>query len=359
MEAVIQTLVEILKVESICGNEKRLCDWTESLLRSRFNSKNFGCELRRIGNSLVLLGPYREGRESLALAGHLDTVPGENFGDNVRLNDGMVIGLGASDMKSGVAIMLELMLPEFIESSPYNLAFVLYSREEGPYEENEIHQVLASCPELKRTQLCFVLEPTDNALHLGCMGTIHAPIVFHGRRAHSARPWQGENAVHKAAAFIARVAALTPHVVNIDGLEFKEVVSITAAHSSDTAKNVVPDRFELNLNYRFGPQTSIASAKNYVLTLVEGAGSVEFDDIAPSGPVPLSVAALQRFESRYALKRLPKQAYTDVAVFAQHGIAAVNCGPGLTAQAHQKEEYVPVDEVLKSYEIYHAFLGGR
>ena len=52
-----------------------------------------------------------------------------------------------------------------------------------------------------------MMEPTDGELHAGCLGNINATWTFSGRSGHSARPWQADNAIHKAAIGIAALAS--------------------------------------------------------------------------------------------------------------------------------------------------------
>ncbi|MBX7139116.1 MAG: succinyl-diaminopimelate desuccinylase [Oligoflexia bacterium] len=356
MGAIVQSLTELLKIESIVGNEARLCTHVEELLRERFKSAASPPRIERVLNSLVISSAFDSLKSTLLLAGHLDTVAGTETGELVRVLSDRIIGLGASDMKAGVAVMLELLKPELLQQSRFNLMFIFYSREEGPHEENELHTVLREFPELSRANFCFVLEPTDNSLHLGCMGTIHAQIVFKGQRAHSARPWQGRNAIHAAAEFLSQVSKIPPRTVTLGGLDFKEVYSVTTANSGDNSRNVIPDYFELNLNYRFPPNLSAAAAKQHVVELVAGQAAIQFLDVSPACPVPESNPILREFEARFNLPRWPKQAYTDVALFAEHGINAVNFGPGLTAQAHQRGEYVRIQDLEQSLEIYRSFI---
>ncbi|MFM1849117.1 MAG: hypothetical protein RL417_2591 [Pseudomonadota bacterium] len=354
--ALIEELLEILRIESFTGEEQRICDHVEARIAQRFRDAAIQPTVERINNSLIVRSPRRAGAPTIGLAGHLDTVKGDETGPRVHVDAGRIVGLGASDMKAGVAVMLDLLSPETIESLSTNVTWIFYESEEGSYRSNGLHEIFKRVPHLQELELCFILEPTDSTLHLGCMGTSHARVLFEGRRAHSARPWQGENAIHKSAGFLARLASLSPRVVSIEGLEFKEVISATVAHSGDNSSNVVPDRFELSVNTRFSPNTTMEAARQWLSDLVQGEASVEFIDESPSCPVPSGNPILQRFRTRFGLPVHPKLAYTDVALFGLHGIPAVNCGPGLTAQAHQRGEFVLLDDVVRSYELYRSFL---
>jgi succinyl-diaminopimelate desuccinylase len=275
------------------------------------------------------------GGPRVVLGGHFDVVRTEHDGDP-RVEGERLYAPGAADMKSGLALMLALA--ERDARCPVDLTLVFYAREEGPYAENELGPVLAADPELGQTDVAVMLEPSDNKLQLGCGGSIHATARFRGRTAHSARPWQGENAIHKSAALLARLGALEPVVDERDGLIWKNVISATMG-SGGRARNIIPDVFELNLNHRFGPSTSVERAKQNVLDVVANEADVNFIDISPSAPPLREHPLVAALAGSGVLAVEPKQAWTDVARFASLGIPAVNFGPGVQAQAHQKNEW--------------------
>src|SRR5438034_960574 len=164
----------------------------------------------RSSDDVLFVTSRREsGRPLVLLAGHVDTVPAQ---DNLpgRIEDGAVIGLGASDMKGGVAVMLELADWALTGELELDLGFLFFTREELPADESPVPEFLATCPEALEAELVIVLEPTDNELHLGCVGNLSAELTFRGVSAHSARPWTGENAIHKAAAAVRPKQAWTP-----------------------------------------------------------------------------------------------------------------------------------------------------
>jgi succinyl-diaminopimelate desuccinylase len=221
---------------------------------------------------------------------------------------------------------------------------VFYAREEGPYAENELGPVLAADPELLSASIAVMLEPSDNKLQLGCGGSLHAAVRFRGRTAHSARPWQGENAIQKSGPLLARLSALSPVTDERDGLIWKNVISATMG-SGGRARNIIPDVFELNLNHRFGPSTSLERAKQNVLDVVAGEAEVEFVDESPSAPPLRHHPLVAALAESGVLAVEPKQAWTDVARFAALGIPAVNFGPGVQAQAHQKNEWTRLSQL--------------
>ncbi len=291
----------------------------------------------RIGNAVVC-GAVTGARPAVLLAGHLDTVPLQDGDFPARRDNGRVYGRGASDMKGALAVMIELWQRLDRRALPVDLALLFYDREEGPIAGNGLLPVLDRRPDLKKAALALCLEPTDLALQLGCCGSMHATVTFQGRSAHSARPWQGDNAVHKAGALLSHLAAQAPRDVRVGELLYREVMTVTRIEGF-TGRNVVPARCDLNLNFRFAPGRSLEDAEREVLALASRFGATAtVTDRAPSGPVILDNPLLQEFRAVTAVPVEAKQAWTDVAQFAQAGIPAANFGPGEQAQAHQRGE---------------------
>jgi succinyl-diaminopimelate desuccinylase len=309
-------------------------------------------------NSLVVhVDPERGGRPLVALCGHLDTVPvHEDDRRPPRREGGRIVAPGSSDMKGGVAVMMELAerLPRARRFC--DLVLVLYSREEGPYLENELEEVLREPARLGAPELALCLEPTDNVLQLGCVGSIHATFTFGGRAAHSARPWHGENAVHRAGALLVELAGRAPREARSGGLVFREVLSATRIEGG-RARNVVPDRCALNLNFRFAPDRDLAHAAEELRGLGARHGAeVELTDLSPACPAFGDHPLVRRLVERTGVAAEPKQAWTDVARLAARGIPAANLGPGATSQAHQRGEWVEIDALVRGYEVYERFL---
>jgi succinyl-diaminopimelate desuccinylase len=347
-ERLAERTLALCRIRSPTGEEAAICDHLEAWARDRSPTAT-----RRIGNSLVV-GREIPDRPTVALVAHLDTVPFFEGDPEARREGDRLIGKGASDMKGGLAVAQALAetLPDWSVFAPL---LVLYDREEGPYPENGLEALFAAGA-IPPVELAICLEPTANALQLGCVGSLHATLRFRGQAAHSARPWEGRNAVHEAAPLLARLAALPPREVEQEGLTFREVASITRAQGG-RARNVVPDLFELNLNYRFAPGKSLETAQADVRGLVGEGPEIEFTDLAPSGPLCLGNPAVQRL-GKLAGRLEPKQAWTDVARFAAHGIDAVNFGPGEPSQAHQVGEWAEIAPLGAAHDIlWKLFLG--
>ncbi len=334
--------LELVRTPSVYGGEKALCDALCAWAAERFSPG----QLTRVGNSLAAGRPSGS-RPAIALVGHLDTVPPHEGDPEPAIDGDRVVGLGASDMKSGLAVALALADDLDLDALPFDLVVVAYDKEEGPHEDSGLAPLLEACPHLADVDLAIVGEPTDNVIQVGCVGSIHATLTFRGQSAHSARPWHGENAVHKAGHLLADLEARRPVEVEVGGHVFREVMTITSA-TGGRYRNVVPDRFELNLNYRFAPGRSLGDAMADIKDFVGDAAEVEFTDLSPSGEVP-SGKVYDHVVTRAGLPVAPKQAWTDVARLAEAKIPALNFGPGLTAQAHQPGEYCEIPMLVEAY----------
>jgi succinyl-diaminopimelate desuccinylase len=352
-EHLTSTLLALLKIPSVTGNEAALADHFERWALAHMPR----LEVQRFGNSMIL-GEPADDRPTIALVGHLDTVPPHPSDAGPRREGDKLYGRGASDMKSGIAVAQILLDTLPLATLPFSLIFVLYDREEGPFTENGLKTLLEEVRALSAVDLAILLEPTDNTIEVGCLGSLHARLVIRGRAAHSARPWQGENAIHKAAPLLGRIAALEPSPVLVNGLSFRESMSLTLAQAGH-ARNVIPDRVELNLNYRFAPaddpEAACRAAVGRVRTLTAEA-DLDIIDLAPPGRVPMDNRFLDGLQLRVGHERRAKEAWTDVARFGLWGVDAVNFGPGTSAQAHQANEWASLEAMAHAYEILKVFL---
>jgi len=342
-------VLDLCRIDSVTGDE----DVITEVLAERLQRVE-GVELVRVGKSLAVRGPWR-GRPRIGLVGHTDTVPPSPIDPPAAIEGDRVIGLGASDMKGGLAVMLALLDDLDLETIPYDLALVFYDGEEGPFEGSGLGPLLEGVDWVRDLDLAFCLEPSDNVVQVGCVGTLHARITFRGRPAHSARPWQGENAVHKAGVLLQELADRSPREVSCGGHVFREVMSVTLA-SGGRARNVIPDAFEMNLNFRFAPNRSIEDACAEVEALVAGRAEVAFADLSPAGRVVTDNPHFAQFVDMSGADVGAKQAWTDVARLGQVGVDAVNFGPGISAQAHQAGEYIDIDLMVESYGMFRRFL---
>lgn len=345
----LDLLVDLLAQPCVTGEEGPIADW----LAARYAAE----AVQRVGHSLVV-GEHDPERPTVLLVGHTDVVPPTLEDREPRRAGGRVVGRGASDMKSGLAVAMACFEDAALrDHSPYAIRLVAYAGEEGPHDGNELGDVLAACSELAEADLAIVLEPTDLEVQLGCLGALNAHVTVGGRAAHAARPWQGDSAVSRALPLLADLAALAPLDVDVEGLRYREVLSATQVWT-DNARNVIPATLNLNLNYRFSPRRTVEEAIAHLTAVVDGRGDVRIVDAAPAALPHRRAPLVERFVATAGAPVAPKQAWTDVARLTSAGVPALNYGPGLTAQAHQAGEWVPEANVAEALAVLRAFLAG-
>lgn len=351
MQTLNHILLEYLQIPSEITHEKEFCDHLEN----RFKQNASHLECFRLHNNLVLRTPPDPNLPTLGWFGHIDTVPAQED-QPPHESENHLHGCGSSDMKGGLAVMTALLENQpLLQSLPLNGVFVFYEQEEGDYDQNGLQPVLEHFSWLQQIELAFALEPTNNTVQNGCVGGLHAQVIFQGKRAHSARPWEGENAIQKAAPFLAALGNKTPQPFDFEGLTFYEVMNATLAQGGKV-RNAIPEAFTLNVNYRFAPGKSLQTAKQEILDFVADQALVKFIDESPSGPCYLDNLWLKKFLAATQLPQVAKQAWTDVARLALFNIPAINFGPGDTQQAHQRNETIAKADLLANYQYFLQFL---
>jgi succinyl-diaminopimelate desuccinylase len=325
---------DLVAVPSVSLAEADLADRVEAELRAVD-----GVEVVRVGDNVV--ARTHLGRSTrLVVAGHLDTVP-PNGNATPRIDGEVLWGLGAADMKGGLAVMLELarQVPE----PAVDVTWVFYTAEEIASVHNGLGHLFRDRPDLVAGDVAILGEPTGGAIEAGCQGTMRLEITLAGKRAHTARAWMGRNAIHRAGRVLAVLDGYEPRHPVLDGCEFREALQAVRIEGG-VAGNVVPDRVVITVNRRFAPDRTPAQAEDEVRALlaevVEGDDEIEVVDVADAAPPGMSHPLLRTLRDRHGLAVRAKLGWTDVARFAAAGIPAVNFGPGDSALAHTAEEHV-------------------
>jgi succinyl-diaminopimelate desuccinylase len=358
-------LLELAAVRSVSREEKALCDLLEGRLRAVA-----GVEVARTGENLIATLPALAGRPRLILCGHLDTVPvNQNFPPK-RAGD-RIEGLGTTDLKSGLAVLLRLIdelagaiAARALERVDCDPAFVFYAREEVAFTESGLNEVERAWPKLREAAFAVCVEPTANGVELGCNGTMHAELAVLGKAAHAARPWLGSNAIHAALPLLARVASRPERAWSPPGrpeIRYREVMSVTGIQGGK-ARNVVPDRCSFNINFRYAPDRTPDGARAEIRSLFQdaiegGKAELTFKDVAPAGRVPAGNRWCDRLVALAKNEVRAKQAWTDVGRFSEWKIDAVSCGPGFPEVAHQQEEWASVQKMVESLALFRGLVG--
>ncbi len=337
-------------VPSVFPNEGPITDAIERRLRTLAPT----LEITRFRNNVV--ARTNLGRaQRIVVGGHTDTVPPN--GNEVPHRDGDVLhGLGTADMKGGLAVMLRLAETLQHEDPNFDITLCWYDGEEVSEEHNGLRSLFEHDPLLLGGDFAILMEPTGGWVEAGCQGTLHLEAVFHGARAHTARPWMGKNAIHCAAPVLARIAEHDLGTVSVDGLAFRESVQIVRIEAG-VANNVVPDVCRIVVNRRFAPCWSGDDAEAQLRTLLDGADEIIVRNVSPAAAPNLMNPLVAQFIGTLDLGVRPKLGWTDVARFANRGIPAVNFGPGDPTLAHTREEHVDGREIEGCYAALARFVG--
>ncbi|HEY5334588.1 MAG TPA: succinyl-diaminopimelate desuccinylase [Mycobacteriales bacterium] len=334
----------VVDVPSVSGDETQLADLVAAALDAA------GLTVERAGNNLVARTHLGRDRRVL-LAGHLDTVP---IADNVpsRTADGRIYGCGTSDMKSGLAVLLHLAAT--VREPTSDVTVIAYDCEEVEAARNGLATLARDHRDWLDADLAILMEPTNAAVEAGCQGTLRVRLAADGRRAHSARSWLGDNAIHHLAAPLAVLEAYEPRSVEIDGCTYREGLNAVGI-AGGVAGNVVPDEAELVVNFRFAPDRSVEQAYQHVVGVL---GPVTLTD-ASEGALPrLDQLAAAAFITATGTTPVAKYGWTDVARFAALGIPALNYGPGDPNLAHTREESVDIAQIRTCTDLLRAYLTG-
>ena len=354
----------LVDIESVSRSEAAIADAVEEALREVAQADE-SIEVLRIDNN-VIARTHRGLPQRVILAGHLDTVP---TADNVPSTRGVdaqgrdtLFGCGTVDMKSGDAVYLHAFATlAASQELQRDLTLIMYECEEIAAEFNGLRHLSESHPELLGGDVALLGEPSGNVIEAGCQGSIRLRLTAHGTRAHSARAWLGDNAVHKLAPVLTRIAEYEPQTVDIDGLDYREGLNVVWLEAG-VATNTVPDEAVLRVNFRFAPNRSADEAMAHfrqVLGLDEFAAedlTVDVEDVSPGALPGLHAAAAKELVAVAGDVVKPKFGWTDVARFSALGIPAVNFGPGDPAYCHKKDEQIPVECITALWEDLRRYL---
>ena len=281
---VVSLTASLVDVYSESGHEGPLADLVESALEDLPH-----LTVTRDGDAVVARTEYGRDRRVI-LAGHLDTVPpGDNLSS--RLVGDQLYGLGSADMKSGLAVMLRLAAA--VCECDRDLSYVFYDGEEVDAARNGLRRLVMREPELLSGDFAILLEPTGEVVEGGCQGSLRFDVVVPGQRAHSARSWLGDNAIHRSADVLERLRAYVPRQPIVDRLQFREGLNAVGIRGG-VAGNVIPDETVVSVNYRFAPDRDEAAALAHVSDVFDGF-EVSVTDSAPGARPGLDEPLAQEF----------------------------------------------------------------
>ncbi|KUH76715.1 succinyl-diaminopimelate desuccinylase [Mycolicibacterium novocastrense] len=337
----------LVDIPSESRHERRIADEVEAALREQTS-------LEVIRNADAVLARTNLGLPSrVLLAGHLDTVP---VADNLpsRLVDGVLHGCGTSDMKSGDAVFLHLAAT--VVEPTHDITLVMYDCEEIEASANGLNRIQSELPDWLRADVAILGEPSDGYIEAGCQGTLRVVISASGTRAHSARSWLGDNAIHKLGPVLDRLSSYRARNVEIDGCTYREGLSAVRVDGG-IAGNVIPDAASVSVNFRFAPDRSVDEALNHVREVFDGLDvGIELTDAAAGALPGLTEPAAAALVAAAGGQVRAKYGWTDVSRFAALGVPAVNYGPGDPNLAHRVDEHVDVDKITATTDVLRRYL---
>lgn len=340
----------LVDIPSESRDEARLADEVEAALRAQTS----GFEVVRNGNA-VLARTHRALPSRVLLAGHLDTVPVAGNLPSRRDGDDLY-GCGTADMKSGDAVFLHLAAT--VAEPAHDLTLVFYDCEEIDAAANGLGRIERELPDWLAADVAILGEPTGGYIEAGCQGTLRVVVSATGTRAHSARSWLGDNAIHKLGGVLDRLAAYAARTVDIDGCAYREGLSAVRIDGG-VAGNVIPDAAAVTVNFRFAPDRSVADALHHVREVFDGLDvHIELTDAAAGALPGLSQPAAKALVEAAGGQVRAKYGWTDVSRFAARGVPALNFGPGDPNLAHKRDERVPVANITAAVDMLRAYLSG-
>ena len=331
--------LDLVNISSVSKDEKSIADLIAEALKKYSHLK-----ITRVNNSIVAQTNFGN-KQRVVIAGHIDTVPANNNFPG-KINNSEVIGLGSVDMKSGIAVALKLASE--ITSSNYDVTYLFYESEEIETKFNGLELITKQQKDLLDCDFAILMEPTNGILEVGCQGSLRFEVSTSGKRSHSARWWNGENAIHKINKILEILNNYKSREPEIDGHKFREGLQAVKVNGG-IAGNVVPDSVTISINHRFAPDTSIDQATQNMKTLFKDF-NFQLVDAANAAPTGLSNPLIKEFVSNIGKNVAPKFGWTDVARFANAGIPAINFGPGDPNLAHHPEEKVLISQIIDVYE---------
>ena len=328
----------ICDIPSVSGDERALADAIFDVVAPLGH-----LDVYRDGDTIVARTHLGRAQRAV-IAGHIDTVP---INRNVPAVDAVIDGepflwgRGTVDMKGGVAVQLKLAAE--LVAPRVDVTWMWYDHEEVDADLNGLTRLARTRPDLFAGDFAILGEPSHGDVEGGCNGNLRAIVRTHGVRAHSARAWVGENAIHKAAPILTRLAEYRPRQVEVEGLVYREGLNAVRINGG-VAGNVIPDLCEVEVNYRFAPSSDAAGAERHVRDVFAGF-EVEVVDVAEGARPGLDAPLAQEFLDAVGAQPRPKYGWTDVARFSALGVPAVNYGPGDPHLAHHDEERVAVAQI--------------
>ena len=334
----VQLLEFLVSTPSVSGNEGTIVSNLSGILSGE------GFTIQREGNSIWFTIGKRE-RPHLLLLSHLDTVPpcaGWNSDPfKAHIDDGKIIGLGANDAKGSVAAMILTAREIQRLDCEGSITFAFVADEERGGEG-----IRTIKPKLGAIDAAVVGEPTGLQVCTAQRGLLILRCTAHGEASHAAHAHLGENAIHKAARDISRVAAMEFEAHEDLGAARAEVTQIAGG----LARNQVPDRCEFFVDLRTTPNLDHAIVADEIGAMLESEVAIHSHRYEPVATNTSEVIVRAALQAAGASTGIGSVTTSDWAFLK--GIPAVKVGPGDTNRSHRPNEYLLLSELKEGAVFY-------
>lgn len=329
---VVDLTQRLVRIPSVSGNEQGCIDMlVESLPDAVVSGRN-------------IWATRGSGTKTLLLNSHTDTVPASaewsidpHAGE---LRDGKVHGLGSNDAKGPLAALICAFLAAEVPANGKLILAATCDEETG----GEGLEVLRS--ELPPIDAAIVGEPTGMTVCSCQRGLLRLRLRAKGQRAHAARPWQGENAIEKAARDIVRLAGLELPNHALLGPGTLQVTMIDGG----VKVNVVPPECVMEVDARTVPELGNRELYDRVREVVESEVELVSERFQPV-ETPVTAAIVQ--SALTATNTQVSHAFGGVSDFHWvRDVPSIVMGPGRSEQSHAADEWIEVEQLERAVGVY-------
>ena len=339
----VELLKNMIRIPSFSRDEGAVADFLERWMLTE------GFEARRLGNNLWMESGPADGRPTILLNAHIDTVkPAAGYTRDPftpEIEDGCLYGLGSNDDGGSLIALLETYSRLIQKEQPYRLIFSATAEEEVS-GKGGLDLIL---PELGRIDFGVMGEPTGMRMAVAERGLMVLDCTAYGKSGHAARN-EGVNAIYKA---IEDIQWFKSHsfdrVSDFLGAVKMSVTQINAG----TQHNVVPDKCTFVVDVR--PNGMYTNPE--LLELIKSSVSCEVKERSTrigSSHLPMDHPAVVRGLS-LGLEPFGSPTTSNQALCH---FPTLKIGPGDSARSHSADEYIRLDEIANGIETYVALLDG-
>jgi succinyl-diaminopimelate desuccinylase len=342
----------------------------QAVIADLLGAAGFTVEPLRFGEVDNLWAHRGQGEPSLVFAGHTDVVPPGPEAEwlappfEARIENGLLKGRGAADMKGSLAAMIVAAL-RFVErhpDHPGSIGFLLTSDEEGAADDGTIKvmEALAQRGELFRH--CIVGEPSSSrrlgdTVRIGRRGSLSGIMTVRGIQGHVAYPLEADNPMHAIARFI---AAVTREPIDAGNRDFPPTTfQMVYIHSDAGAVNVVPGELSCRFNFRYSTQWNQQTLAAWAEDKLKAAGvdyAIRWRNagqpfLTERGKLTEAVTAAVHQETGIEPELSTSGGTSDGRFIAPYGIDVVEVGP-INKTIHKVNEEVAIDDLKTLERIY-------